>query len=114
MAIVRKDKVLQVRVNEAQLQQFEQSCAWLGVRPTERIRALMNADFLLHQQKLSNQAKSASVPSKDVKAASVLTIAKKAPVAPPVQPMSLSERIKADRQAKKLKKQKREDKWLQG
>lgn len=112
IVIVRKDKVLQVRVDEASLQQFEESCASLGVRPTARIRALMSADFLLYQKKLANQAKSPASSFKDRGAASVLVSSQKSPVASPVKPVSLSERLKAEREAKKLKKKKREDKWL--
>jgi len=44
-----KDKVVQVRVNDLQLEQFKQSCALLGVRPTVRIRELMNIDFVMVQ-----------------------------------------------------------------
>lgn len=112
MAIVRKDKVLQVRVDEALLAQFEESCAWLGVRPTARIRALMAADFLLYEKKLANQAKWAATRLKEQTPASVSTVAQKASVAPSVQPVSLSEKLKAQREAKKAKKKKREDKWL--
>lgn len=112
MAIVPKNKVLQVRVHEVQLKQFERVCSYLGVRPTVRIRELMNADFVRYQSKLALASKTASEPSSEPAATSVLVQPQNEPVRPPVKSGGLSERLKAEREAKKLKKKKREDKWL--
>jgi len=110
MAIAAKTSVFQVRMHPKQLEMFRASCAARGIRPTVRIRELMNADVVIAEKQAANRAQWAAVLQKRADAALVSPVVEKPPVAALLQSGSLSERLKAEREAKKARKKKRENK----
>jgi len=113
MAIVPKTSVLQVRLDPAFSDRLRAVCSERGCTPAAAARELLEA-FVLHaEEKARRLVISTAKRLKNSDPASVPLDAQKRAVRPPVASGGLSDRLRLEREAKRSRKKKREDRWLQ-
>jgi hypothetical protein len=110
MAIIPKTSVLQVRLSPGFRDRLQVVCDAQGVRTTAAARTLLETFVIQAEERIRR----AAAASERKGGASVPPVVKKRPVAVSGQPVGLSDKLRAERDAKKAKKKKREDRWLAG
>lgn len=116
MAIVPKSALLQVRLDPRLLERFKAVCEQTETKHTHALRVLLETYVVHAEHRLQKAATSASGVIERAAGTSVTPKPQKPPVEPPVRSvvrqLTVSERLKAERDAKKAKKKRREDRWF--
>lgn len=117
MAIVPKSAVLQVRLDPRFLDRFKAVCEHADIKPAQAARIILETYVVQAEEKLRKASKTASEAISKAAGAEVSEEVKELPVERSKQSqvpskVSLADRMRAEREAKKAKAKKREDRWL--
>lgn len=116
MAIVPKTSVLQIRMDPRLLERFKAVCEQTGSKPTQAARLLLETYVVHAENRLAKAFRTASEAIEVVKASPLPPKVKKTPMEPSTpsvaRRLTVSERLKLEREAKKAKMKKREDRWF--
>jgi hypothetical protein len=112
MPVIPKDKLLQVRLDQSFFDRFSALADQQDTTVSALVRGIMGQYVSHMEQRMRKDAEWAATLESRRQAVPVSPEPRKPPVEPVRKPESLSERIKAEREAKKAKKQKREDRFL--
>jgi antitoxin component of RelBE/YafQ-DinJ toxin-antitoxin module len=111
MAIVPKDKLLQIRIDNDLLERFSAIADVHHVSVSGLLRSVMGRYVDHFEQRIRKDAEWAATQASRASAAAGVDLVEKQTVGPLRQPESLAERIKAERAAKKAKKLKRDERF---
>jgi antitoxin component of RelBE/YafQ-DinJ toxin-antitoxin module len=116
MAIVPKTSVLQIRMDPRLLERFKAVCEQTGSKPTQAARLLLETYVIHAENRLAKASRTASEAIEAARVPPLPSSQKKTPVQPSTpsvaRRLTVSERLKLEREAKKAKIKRREDRWF--